>query len=158
MAEQNAKRLAIIVTHGTLDAAYPPFILATTATAMGMETAIFFTFYGLGILKQGASERLQVAPLANPAMPVPVPNLIGVLPGMTAVATTLMKGMMAKAHMAKLRDLIESAKDAGVRLIACNTTMEVMGVRKEDLMDGVEIGGAATFLEFASQNAITLTF
>ncbi len=158
MAEQDAKRLAIIVSHGTLDAAYPPFILATTAAAMDMETAIFFTFYGLGILKKGALERLQVAPLANPAMPVPVPNVVGVLPGMTAMATTLMKGMMAKAHMAKLRDLVEAARESGVRLIACNTTMDVMGVRKEDLIDGVEIGGAATFLEFASQNAITLTF
>ena len=155
---QRRKRLAIIAAHGTLDAAYPPFILATTAVAMDMEVAIFFTFYGLNILKKGGIERLQVAPIANPAMPLPVPNIVGVLPGMTGMATTMMKGMMARAHMAKLGDLLEAALAGGVRLIACNTTMEIMGVRKEELIDGAEIGGAATFLEFASDNAIALAF
>ncbi|MHB1004143.1 MAG: DsrE/DsrF/DrsH-like family protein [Chloroflexota bacterium] len=158
MTEGRAKRLAIIASHGTLDMAYPPFILATTAAAMDMEAAIFFTFYGLNILKKGGPESLQVAPIANPAMPMPVPNIIGMLPGMTAVATTIMKGMMRKSHVAKLSDLLELAVESGVRLIACQMTMEMMGVKKEDLIDGLEYGGAATFLEFASDNAIALAF
>ena len=92
-----AKRMAIIATHGSLDAAYPPLILATAAAAMDMETAIFFTFYGLEIIKKGKADKLQVSPIANPAMPQPVPgisvpNIIGVLPGMTAVATSMMNG------------------------------------------------------------------
>lgn len=158
MAEQNATRLAIIAGHGTLDGAYPPLILATAAVAMDMETAIFFTFYGLEILKKDKANKLQVAPIANPAMPMPVPNIVGMLPGMTAMATSMMNGWMQKANVAKLGDLLEIALESGVKLIACQMTMDVMGIKKEDLIDGVEVGGAATFLEFASQNAITLSF
>jgi peroxiredoxin family protein len=158
-----AKRLAIIAEHGTLDAAYPPFILATAAVAMDMEAAIFFTFYGLEILKKGKVDKLQVSPIANPAMPQPVsgisiPNILGMLPGMTAVATGMMNGWMRKANVAKLSELMEIAVEMDVRMIACQMTMDVMGIKKEDLIDGIEIGGAATFLEFASEDAITLSF
>lgn len=154
----DAKRLAIIAAHGTMDLAYPPFILATAAAAMEMESAIFFTFYGLNILKKGHIDELQVAPLANPAMPMPVPNMVGVLPGMTAMATTMMKGMMEKANVAKLSELLDMSIEMGVRLIACQMTMDVMGIKREDLITDIEIGGAATFLEFAAQDAITLSF
>jgi peroxiredoxin family protein len=153
-----ADRLAIIAMHGSLDAAYPPFILGTAGAAMDMEVAIFFTFYGLQILKKGNIDKLQVAPLANPAMPMPVPNLVGAIPGMTAMATSMMNNWMRKANVAKLSELLEVALDSGIRLIACQMTMDVMGFKKEDLIDGLEIGGAATFLEFASHNAVTLTF
>jgi len=156
--KESAQRLAIIAIHGTLDMAYPPLILATAAAAMDMEATIFFTFYGLDIVKKGQADKLKVPPIANPAMPVPVPNIIGVLPGMTYMATAMMNKWMEKAHVAKLSDLLELAQEMGVRLIACQMTMDVMGVKKEDLIDGVEIGGAATFLEFASQNAVSLTF
>lgn len=153
-----SKRLAIIATHGTLDAAYPPLILSTAGLAMDLEAAIFFTFYGLEILKKGNADKLQVAPIANPAMPMPVPNIVGMLPGMTAMATSMMNNWMKKANVAKLSELLEMAQEMGVRLIACQMTMDVMGIKKEDLIDGIEIGGAATFLEFASEDAIALTF
>jgi len=158
METEKANRLAIIAAHGTLDAAYPPLILATAGAAMDIETAIFFTFYGLEILKKGKADHLQVAPIANPAMPVSIPNIVGMLPGMTGMATGMMNGWMQKAHVAKLSELLEAASEFGVRLIACQMTMDVMGIKKEDMIDGIEIGGAATFLEFASQNAISLTF
>ncbi len=163
MSETTAKRLAIIATHGTLDAGYPPLILATAAVAMDMEAAIFFTFYGLEIIKKGNADKLQVPPLANPAMPQPVPgisvpNIIGVLPGMTAVATGMMNSWMKKANVARLSELLAMAVEYDVRLIACQMSMDVMGIKKEDLIDGVEVGGAATFLEFASENAIALSF
>lgn len=163
MSEERKTRLAIIAAHGTLDAAYPPLILASAAAAMDMEVAIFFTFYGLDMLKKGKLNKLQVAPLANPAMPQPVPgisvpNILGVLPGMTAVATAMMNSWMGKANVAKLSDLMDACKESGVRLIGCKMTMDVMGVKESDIIDGVELGGAATFLEFASQNAITLAF
>lgn len=159
----SSNRLAVISTHGSLDAAYPPLILATAAVAMEMEAGIFFTFYGLEILKKGNADKLQVAPIANPAMPQPVPgisipNILGMLPGMTAIATGMMNGWMKKANVAKLSSLLEMAQEMNVRLIACQMTMDVMGIKKEDLIDGVEIGGAATFLEFASQNAMCLAF
>jgi len=160
---ETTKRLAIIALHGTLDAGYPPLILATAAAAMDMEAAIFFTFYGLEIIKKGNADKLQVSPIANPAMPQPVPgisvpNILGVLPGMTAVATGMMNSWMKKANVAKLSELLEMAVESGVRLIACQMSMDVMGIKKEDLIDGVEVGGAATFLEFASENAIALSF
>lgn len=158
MSEGNAERLAIIAAHGTMDLAYPPFILATAAAAMDMQAAIFFTFYGLNILKKEHIDDLQVAPLANPAMPMPVPNVVGVLPGMTAMATSMMKRMMKKANVAKLSELLDMAIEMDVRLIACQMTMDVMGIKQEDLITEIEIGGAATFLEFAAHNAITLSF
>jgi peroxiredoxin family protein len=158
-----SKRLALIAAHGSMDMAYPPLILATAAVAMDMEAAIFFTFYGLEILKKGKADKLQVSPIANPAMPQPipgisVPNILGVLPGMTAVATGMMNSWMKKANVAKLSELLDMAVEMGVRMISCQMSMDVMGIKKEDLIDGVEVGGAATLLEYASQDAISLAF
>ncbi len=158
-----SKRMAIIALHGSLDAAYPPLIIGTAAVAMDMDVAIFFTFYGLEILKKGNADKLQVSPVGNPAMPQPipgisVPNIIGMLPGMTAVATNMMNGWMKKANTAKLSELLEIAVESGVRLIACQMSMDVMGIKKEDLIDGVEIAGAAAFIEFAAEDAIAMTF
>ena len=158
MADEQSKRIAIIAGHGTLDAAYPPLILATAAAAMEMEAAIFFTFYGLEILKKGKADHLKVPPIANPAMPVPMPNIIGMLPGMTAAATWMMNSWMKKAKVASVSSLLDIAIESGVKMIGCQMTMDVMGIKKEDLIDGIEIGGAATFIEFASHNAITLSF
>ena len=146
-----------------MDEAYPPLILGTAAVAMDMETAIFFTFYGLGILKKGMADKLQVSPIANPAMPQPVPgisvpNILGMLPGMTAVATGMMNGWMKKANTAKLSELLDMAVEFDVRLIACQMSMDVMGIKLEDLIDGVEVAGATAFLEFASKDAIVLNF
>jgi peroxiredoxin family protein len=91
-------------------------------------------------------------------MPIPLPNVIGMLPGMTAMATMMMTKWMKRTHVPKLSELLSLSRESGVKLIACQMTMGVMGVEKDDLIDGLEIGGAATFLEFASHNAITLTF
>jgi len=158
MATESSKRLAIIALHGTLDLAYPPLILATAALALDMEAAIFFTFYGLDIIKKGKADKLMVPPIANPAMPMPVPNIVGMLPGMTGMATMMMNNWMKKAHVAKLSELLDMAVEGGVKMIACQMTMDVMGVKREELIDGVEIGGAATFLSYASENAMTLSF
>jgi peroxiredoxin family protein len=156
--EEQKSRIAIIAGHGTLDAAYPPLILATAAVAMDMEASIFFTFYGLNIVRKGYADKLKVAPIANPAMPIPIPNIIGMLPGMTMAATAMMNSWMRKANVAKLSELLEIAVESDVKLIACQMTLDVLGIKKEELMEGVQIGGAATFLEFASKNAISLTF
>jgi peroxiredoxin family protein len=153
-----SKRLAIIAAHGSLDAAYPPLILATAAAAMDMEVAIFFTFYGLEIIKKGHADRLKIAPIANPAMPVSIPTMVGVLPGMTAVATGMMHDWMHKANVLDLGQLLDTAKELGVRLIGCQMTMDVLHIKQEELIDGIEFGGAATFLDFASEDAIALSF
>ncbi len=161
MSEEKQKRIALIASKGTLDMAYPPLILATTGVAMDMDAGIFFTFYGLDIINKHKYSSLKVPPLANPAMPnpvpgVPVPNIVGALPGMTMVATAMMKSWMGKANVATIPKLIESCQKAGVRMIACQMTMDVMGTDKADLIDGIEVGGAATFLDFAADSDISL--
>src|SRR4030067_2264292 len=149
MPEDPATRLAIIALHGTMDMAYPPLILATTAAAMDMEVAIFFTFYGLELLKKGKIDKIKVPPIANPAMPIPIPNIIGMLPGMTAMATMMMNKWMKRAKVTRLSELLSLSKELGVKLIACQMTMGVMGVKNEDLIGGRETGGAPTLLACA---------
>jgi peroxiredoxin family protein len=151
------KKVAIIASKGTLDMAYPPLILASAAAAMGEDVEIFFTFYGLNIVKKGGAEHLKVAPIANPAMPVPMPNILGMLPGMTPMATWMMKSQFfGKHNVAPLAQLLDDCRELGVKLIACQMTMDVMGIKAEELIDGVEVGGAATFINFANDAHITL--
>ncbi len=154
--EQKAvkNRAAIIASKGTLDMAYPPLLLATGATSLGIEASIFFTLYGVNILKKGA--KLKVAPLANPAMPMPVPNLIGAMPGMTAMASLMMKGMFKKQAVPTIKELLDMARSSGVKLVACQMTLDVLGIKKDDLIDGIEFGGLATFLEYGMGATITL--
>lgn len=150
-------KVAIIASKGTLDMAYPPLILASAAAAMGEDVEIFFTFYGLNIIKKDGAQSLQVAPIANPAMPVPMPNIVGMLPGMTPMATWMMKSQFfAKHNVAPIEELLRECVDLGVKLIACQMTMDVMGIKAEDLIDGVEVGGAATFINFANEAHTTL--
>ncbi len=169
MAEEKRRRLALIASRGTLDWAYPPFILGSGAASMDWEVAIFFTFYGLPLLKPKISA--QVSPLGNPAMPMnmpfgpewfqkinwPIPNLImSNVPGFEAMATGLMKKTFKNKGVATVEELREMCLELGVRLIACQMTMDVFGFKKEDFIDGIEIGGAATFLEFAADADVSL--
>jgi len=162
-------RMALIASKGTLDWGYPPFILASTAAALDMEVSIFFTFYGLLLLKKKL--KLRISPHANPAMPMkmpfgpkgfqaiswPMPNVItGVVPGFNAMATGMMKKSFKKKGVATLEELRQTCLDSGVRLIGCQMTMDVFGFTKDDFVDGVDLGGAATFLEFAAEAQITL--
>jgi peroxiredoxin family protein len=163
LAERQAKepdgqldRIALIASKGSLDMAYPPLILATTAAAMGMEAGIFFTFYGLDIIHKRKYASLKVPSLANPAMPVPVPNLVGALPGMTMAATAMMKNWMGRVKLQSVPEFIEMAKELDVTLIGCQMTMDVMGIKKDDLVDGITVGGAATFLDYAGRSKISL--
>ena len=156
LAAPRPKRVAIIATKGTLDMAYPPLILATTAAAMDMEAAIFFSFYGLDIVNKNKYRSLKVAPLANPAAPIPVPNIVGALPGMTRMATWMMKDWMKKGGVPTIPDLVDMAKENGVRLIACQMTLDVLGIKKKDLIDGLEFAGAGAFLDYAADADVTL--
>ncbi len=147
-------RVAIIASKGTLDMAYPPLLLATAARSMGIEASIFFTLFGLNILKKKGN--LQVAPIANPALPMPVPNIIGSLPGMTAMASIMMRGMFKKQAVPTIKELLDLARESGVKLIACQMTLDVLGVEQKDLIDGIELGGLATFLEYGMGASVTL--
>lgn len=157
------KRLALVASKGTLDMAYPPLILASTAVSLGWEVGVFFTFYGLDIVNKNKLPALKVAPIGNPAMPAPitavpiqVPNFVGMLPGMTPMATAMMKSWFTRANIPPLQDLIDVTREGGGHLYACTTTMGVMGVNEENLIEGVECRGAAAFLEFASQADVAL--
>ena len=152
------KKMTIIASKGTLDMAYPPLILATTAAAMDVEVTIFFTFYGLDVIKKGNADKLKVSPLGNPAMPMPmpIPTLVASLPGMEAFATAMMKSMCKKHGVASIGQLLDLAKESGVKLIACQMTMDLFGYKKEELVDGVEVGGAAMWMDNAFDAQINL--
>ena len=158
---ENAKSMSIIVTKGTLDWAYPPFILATTAAAMDVKVSMFFTFYGLGLLKKKL--KLRVSPLGNAAMEMPMmgghmkmPNMLAMLPGMTGIASSMMKGMIKSKGVASIEDLREAAALSDVQMIACQMTMDLFEYKPSDLLDDVEYGGAATYMENAIKSDINL--
>ncbi|QYZ65178.1 MAG: NADH dehydrogenase [Gammaproteobacteria bacterium (ex Lamellibrachia satsuma)] len=154
------KKLAIIATKGSLDWAYPPFILASTASALGYDTEIFFTFYGLQLLKKNLD--LEVTPLGNPGMPMPMgmdkwfPVMGLTLPGMQGMMTSMMKKKMASKGVASLPELRELCQEAEVRLVACQMTVDLFEMNTAEFIDGVEYAGAAAFFEFAGESDICL--
>lgn len=157
----NTNTMSIIVTKGSLDWAYPPFILATTAAAMGLDVTMFFTFYGLTLLKKKLD--LKITPLGNAAMEMPMmgghmvmPNALAALPGVDAAATVMMKNLIRKKGVASIEDLREAAVESDVRMIACQMTLDLFEYKREDLIDGPEIGGAATYIESATKSHINL--
>lgn len=157
-ADKKKKRMAIIASKGTLDMAYPPLMLASTGAAMDVEVQIFFTLYGVDIVNKRKNHSLQVAPIANPAMPspIPFPNILGILPGMTPLATAMMKGMMKKINWPSIPEMIDACREMDVKFIACTPTLEMTGVTKDDLVDGVTVAGATEFLDFALDADINL--
>ena len=155
----NSNSMSIIATKGSLDWAYPPFILGTTAAAMDMDVTMFFTFYGLELLKKDMN--LQISTLGNPAMKFPMmgmhigmPNIMGAIPGVDAGASAMMKNLMNKKGVASIADLREAAIESDVRMIACQMTLDLFEIKESDLIDGVEIGGAATAMEVAAKSNI----
>jgi len=150
------KKLAIIATKGTLDWGYPPFILASTASALGYDTQVFFTFYGLQLLRKKLD--LKVTSIGNPGMPMPMPMpvLLQALPGMQGMMTMMMKQKMKSKGVASLEDLRELCFEAEVKMIACQMTVDLFDMDRAAFIDGVEYGGAATFFEFAGESDICL--
>ena len=151
------KKMALIATKGTLDMAYPPLILASTAAALGWEVQVFCTFYGLQLLRKDLSG-IAISPLANPAMPMPVPMpvIVSVLPGMQAMATSMMKAKMKKKGVASLAELRDACLESEVKFIACQMTVDLFDFEKSDFIDGIDYGGAATFMKFAGETDVCL--
>ena len=154
------KKLALIATKGSLDWAYPPFILASTAAALGYETQIFFTFYGLQLLKKKLD--LSVTPLGNPGMPMPMamdkwfPVIGTAIPGMQSMMTEMMKQKMKSKGVASIEDLRDICLEAEVKLIACQMTVDLFDMKTSDFIDGIDYAGAATFFEFAGESDVNL--
>lgn len=167
----DTKKLAIIATKGTLDWAYPPFILASTGAALGYEVEIFFTFYGLQLLRKGDLSALKVSPLGNPGMPMKmpfgpkwfkgiswnIPNAVqSLVPFYENVATSLMKMTIKNNGVATIPELRTLCLEADCKFIACQMTVELFGFDHGNFIDGIEYGGAATFFEFAGESDICL--
>jgi len=171
LREQQTPSLCIIATKGTLDWAYPPFILSSTAAALGWNVSVFFTFYGLSLLKKDISA-LKVSPLGNPGMPMKmpfgpewfqsinwnIPNAVqGIVPGFETMATTLMKQTIRNKGVAPIEELRSACIEGGVNLIGCQMTVDLFGYTREDFIPEVkEYCGAATFLPMARDADVSL--
>jgi len=168
--ESKTPSLAIIATKGTLDWAYPPFILASTAAALGWDVTIFFTFYGLNLVKKDVSD-LKVSPLGNPGMPMKmpfgpdwfksinwnIPNIIQAgIPGFESVATSLMQQTIKNNGVASITELRELSQEAGVKFVACQMTVELFGFSHDDFVEGMDYVGAASFLPVAQTSSVCL--
>lgn len=168
--ENKTPALAIIATKGTMDWAYPPFILASTASALGWDVSVFFTFYGLELLKKEL--HLEVSPLGNPGMPMKmpfgpkwfqgvnwnIPNLVmASVPGFEKVATGLMKKTVKKNGVASITELRDICVESGVNLVACQMTVDLFGYTHDDFIHEVKDWiGAATFLPIAQKSDVCL--
>ncbi len=162
------KRLALIASKGTLDWAYPPYILASAGAAMGWDVAIFHTFYGLTLLLK--EMQAEVSPLGNPAMPMkmpfgpdgfqkinwPIPTFAMSVPGFNTMATSLMKKLFKEKGVASIPEMRVMCLDVGVKMIACQMTMEVFGFTKEDFIPECSVGGAGMFLDYAADAEVQL--
>lgn len=168
--ESRTPSMAIIATKGTLDWAYPPFILASTAAALGWDVSIFFTFYGLNLVKKDVSD-LKVSPLGNPGMPMKmpfgpdwfkginwnIPNIVQAgIPGFESVATSLMQQTIKNNGVASIAELRELSREAGVKFIVCQMTVELFGFSHEDFVGDMEYVGAASFLPVAQTADVCL--
>jgi peroxiredoxin family protein len=168
--ESRTPSMAIIATKGTLDWAYPPFILASTAAALGWDVTIFFTFYGLNLVKKDVSD-LKVSPLGNPGMPMKmpfgpdwfksinwnIPNIIQAgIPGFESVATSLMQQTIKNNGVASISELRELSQEAGVKFVVCQMTVELFGFSHDDFVDGMDYVGAASFLPVAQTSDVCL--
>ncbi len=139
------RSMVIVATQGTLDMAYPPLILASTAAAFDWDVTVFHTFWGLDILHEDHSENLQLSAVGNPSMPMP--NALAALPGMDRLATTMMERKIADNDVATIEELLDTSLEMGVELQACQMTIDLMGYDEESFHDGVTVGvGAATAL------------
>ena len=156
----DSKRLTIIATKGTLDWAYPPFILASTAAALGYQVTMFFTFYGLQLLKKELN--LKVSPLGNPGMPMPMgmnswfPVLGTAIPGMETMMTRMMENTIKSKGVATIEELRDLCLEADAKLIGCQMTIDLFDMKREDFIDDIDIGGAATYFEHAGEANVNL--
>lgn len=168
--ESKTPQLSLIATKGTLDMAYPPFILGSTAAAMGWDVSCFFTFYGLNLLKKDLN--LAISPLGNPAMPMKMPigpdwfksvewnipnALSSNIPGFEKFATSMMKRTIEEKGVASIQELRELSIEAEVKIIGCEMTVDLFGYEKDEFIDEVtDWVGAASFLSAARDSNICL--
>ncbi len=149
VGRSGGEKLCIILSKGSLDMVYPALILATTGASLGMEVHLFFTFWGLDAVTKKKVEGLKISAVGNPSLGLP--SLLGVLPGMTNMATKMLMKRFKQLKVPSIPEMIRQAKELGVKLHACSTTMSAMGIKESDLIPEVDdVVGASTFLALAS--------
>jgi peroxiredoxin family protein len=161
MTDENRK-IAFICSKGNLDMAYPALIMGWAALGNGVDVTIFFTFWGMDMIRKDRVNYLEIPPVANSSMKmsmmgVPgnlgIPNIMGILPGMTAFSTALMKKKMKALGVPPVSEYLQMLVDAGAKLYACKMSVDMMELKKEDFIDGVvDIVTAADFIDL-SENA-----
>ena len=149
--EKAPRKLCIIASQGSLDMAYPPLILANAARMSGIEAHIFFTFWGLDIINKSKMKQLHVATVGNPAMhpKFHIPTMMGGLPGMSDMASAMMRREIDKLGFPPVDEFVEILADSGAKLYGCQMSMDMMELTEEDLVDGAEVLGAMEFLEIS---------
>jgi peroxiredoxin family protein len=155
---ENNRKIAFICSNGNLDMAYPALIMGWAALGNGIDVTIFFTFWGMDMITKARVDRLEVAPVANTSMKMSlmgidtgnlgIPNLMGVLPGMTAFATKLMNDKMAALEVPTVREYLEMLVDGGAKLYGCKMSVDMFGLEKDDFIEGViDVVTAGDFMD-----------
>jgi len=151
------RKIAFICSKGNLDMVYPALVMGWAALGNGIEVTIFFTFWGMDMINKARIDRLQIPPIANTSMKmnmmgvpgyVGIPQIMGIIPGMTAFATFLMKKKMKGLKVPTVREYIEMLVDGGAKLYACKMSVDMFELKKEDFVDGViDIVTAGDFMD-----------
>ncbi|MBL7164274.1 MAG: DsrE/DsrF/DrsH-like family protein [Anaerolineales bacterium] len=147
MSEENRK-IAFICSKGNLDMAYPALIMGWAALGNGIDVTIFFTFWGLDMVTKKRVDKLEIAPVANtsfklslmglPTGNLGIPNIMGILPGMTAFASWFMKKKMEKLEVPPVSEYLEMLHDAGANIYGCKMTVDMFGLEEDDFLDVVD--------------------
>lgn len=163
MTEKN-RHIAFICSKGNLDMAYPALVMGWAALGNGIDVTIFFTFWGLDMINKSRVDHLEIAPVANTSMKmnmmgVPgylgIPQIMGVIPGMTAIATALMNSKMKGLGVPPVREYLQMLVDAGAKLYACKMTVDMMGLSMDDFIEGVDsIVTASDFMDMTDDAQI----
>ncbi len=156
MSEKN-RHIAFICSKGDLDMAYPALVMGWAALGNGVDVSIFFTFWGMDMIRKDRVDRLEISPIGNTSMKMSlmglptgnlgIPNFVGGLPGMTAVATKLMKGIMEEMDVPTVREYLEMLLDGGAKLYACQMSVDMFKLTLDDMLEGVELKTASDFID-----------
>ena len=154
--KSTARKLCLVASKGSLDMAYPPLILANAARMSGIDVDIFFTFWGLDIITKSKMNKVNMSTVGNPAFSMApyapwfkIPTWMGIIPGMSRIATWMMNREIAKLDFPPIPEFIETLVDTGARLYGCKMSMDMMNLTEDDLVDGAEILGAMEFMEIS---------
>lgn len=156
MVETAPRKLSIIASKGSLDMAYPPLILANAARMSGVEVNLFFTFWGLDIITRKKMDHLNVSVVGNPSMhpSFHIPTLVGIIPGMSAMASWMMRKEIDKLDFPPVGEFVQLIQDAGANLYGCKMSMDMMKLTEKDLVEGAKVLGAMEFIDMSEGGQI----